>query len=102
MASATYHYDAVSRKFTGKERDPESGLDNFGARFMASSMGRFMSPDPENAGAELLAPQSWNAYAYVDNDPLNSIDPDGLAPSQSCTIAGGAGLNTKAILGGPS
>ncbi len=32
-------------KFTGKERDSESGLDNFGARYDSSSMGRFMSPD---------------------------------------------------------
>jgi RHS repeat-associated protein len=31
--------------FTGKERDAESGLDNFGARYMSSNMGRFMSPD---------------------------------------------------------
>jgi len=33
-------------KFTGKERDSESGLDYFGARYDASSMGRFMTPDP--------------------------------------------------------
>jgi len=31
-------------KFTGEERDTESGLDNFGARYDASSMGRFMTP----------------------------------------------------------
>ena len=31
--------------FTGKERDTESGLDYFGARYYTSSMGRFMSPD---------------------------------------------------------
>src|SRR5271154_766083 len=34
-----------SHKFTGKERDSESGLDNFGARYFGSSMGRFMTPD---------------------------------------------------------
>jgi len=38
-------YDAVSYKFTGKERDSDSELDNFGARYNASSMGRFMTPD---------------------------------------------------------
>jgi RHS repeat-associated protein len=32
--------------FTGKERDTESGLDYFGARYNSSNMGRFMSPDP--------------------------------------------------------
>jgi len=36
----------VAYKFTGKERDFESGLDNFGARYMGSILGRFMSPDP--------------------------------------------------------
>jgi RHS repeat-associated protein len=37
--------EAVRSRYTGKERDSESGLDNFGARYMGSSMGRFMSPD---------------------------------------------------------
>jgi RHS repeat-associated protein len=36
---------AQNYKFTGKERDAESGLDNFGARYDASSLGRFMTPD---------------------------------------------------------
>src|SRR5438874_4865594 len=52
-------------KFTGKERDQESGLDNFGARYNSSSVGRFTTPDPGNAGANNSDPQSWNAYAYV-------------------------------------
>ncbi len=64
-------------KFTGKERDSESGLDYFGARYMGSSLGRFMSADPDNAGADAAIPQSWNAYAYVGNNPLNAVDPDG-------------------------
>lgn len=41
---SAYRYDAVvamSYKFTGKERDPESGLDNFGASYYAPSMSRF-------------------------------------------------------------
>jgi RHS repeat-associated protein len=71
-----YHPSALH--FTGKERDAESGLDNFGARFDASSMGRFMSPDPQNAGASPEEPQSWNGYAYAGNNSLNFTDPDGL------------------------
>jgi RHS repeat-associated protein len=46
---ANYDYDGLARcayKVTGKERDAESGLDNFGARYDASSLGRFMTPDP--------------------------------------------------------
>ena len=63
-------------KFTGKERDAESGLDNFGARYYGSSMGRFMSPDkPVDQHPE--DPQSWNLYSYVRNNPLISIDQDG-------------------------
>jgi RHS repeat-associated protein len=66
-------------KFTGKERDSESGLDNFGARYNASSMGRFMSPDAgEDAGFDHMSdPQSWNGYAYVRNNPTTLTDPDG-------------------------
>jgi RHS repeat-associated protein len=64
-------------KFTGKERDPESGLDNFGARYDSASMGRFMRSDPDNAGAIPDDPQSWNGYAYARNNPLLYTDPDG-------------------------
>jgi RHS repeat-associated protein len=65
-------------KFTGKERDAESGLDYFGARYNASTMGRFMSPDPGNIGVNRLNPQSWNAYSYSLNNPLSLTDPTGL------------------------
>jgi RHS repeat-associated protein len=69
--------DSINEKFTGKERDTESGLDYFGARYYGSALGRFSSPDPENAGAFPSNPQSWNAYAYVGNNPLTVTDPDG-------------------------
>ena len=64
--------------FTGKERDAESGNDYFGARYYASSMGRFMSPDPVVITTErLMNPQQPNLYAYVANNPLRFIDPTG-------------------------
>jgi len=63
-------------KFTGKERDSESGLDNFGARYDASSLGRFMTPDP--LGGSLVDPQTLNKYAYVRNNPVTLTDPTGL------------------------
>ena len=65
--------------FTGQRRDPESGLDDFTARYYTSTMGRFMSPDPGNAGATDEDPQTWNAYSYARNNPLNLTDPDGLS-----------------------
>lgn len=57
-------------KFTGKERDSESGLDMFGAWYYASTMGRFMTPDwsarPTPAPyAGFDNPQSLNLYSYV-------------------------------------
>lgn len=69
-------------KFTGKERDAESGLDNFGARYYASGFGRFMTPDwAARATAVPYAvfgdPQSLNLYGYVRNDPVSRVDPDG-------------------------
>jgi RHS repeat-associated protein len=69
-------------KFTGKERDAESGLDEFGARYYSSSMGRFMIPDWSDRPAavpyaNIGNPQTLNLYSYVQNDPTSFIDPDG-------------------------
>jgi RHS repeat-associated protein len=76
-------------KFTGKERDSESGLDNFGARYDSSQYGRFMTPDPDNAGSLEEDPQSWNGYAYARNNPLNLTDPEGLSYSVCITDTDG-------------
>ena len=52
-------------------------MDYFLARYLLGASMRFTTPDPENAGADPLNPQSWNAYAYVLNNPLLGIDPSG-------------------------
>jgi RHS repeat-associated protein len=71
---------------SGKERDAETGNDYFGARYYASSMGRFMSPDfddlddddPEPVPyADFENPQTLNLYAYGRNNPLGGVDVDG-------------------------
>ena len=69
-------------KFTGKERDSESGLDMFGARYYGSSLGRFMTPDwaakPVSVPyASFGNPQSLNLYSYVNNNPTTTRDLDG-------------------------
>jgi RHS repeat-associated protein len=80
-------YDAVAtqapltHKFNGKERDAESGLDNFGERYYTSSLGRFMRPDDPLADQHTDDPQSWNLYAYARNNPLRNIDPTGGWPT---------------------
>jgi RHS repeat-associated protein len=73
---------ATEQHFTAKERDTESGNDYFGARYYASTMGRFMSPDwsakvAPVPYAKLDDPQSLNLYEYGRNNPLSNVDPDG-------------------------
>ena len=58
-------------RFTQKERDQESGLHYFEARFLTGLRGRFLSADPKYADAESAGdPQAMNLYAYVRNNPL--------------------------------
>lgn len=68
-------------KFTGKDRDAETGLDLMGDRYYASPLGRFLKPDPnQTAGFEHMRdPQAWNGYSYARNNPLTYVDPDGLS-----------------------
>jgi RHS repeat-associated protein len=74
---AVWSETRIGSRCTGKERDAESGLDNFGFRYFGSSMGRFMSPDEPFYDGDIHDPQKLNLYSYVRNNPLNSIDPDG-------------------------
>ncbi len=69
---------ADSRRFTGKERDPESGLDYFGARYYSAPVARFTSVDPDYTWSESLAdPERWNRYSYARNNPLRYRYSDG-------------------------
>ena len=64
--------------FTAKERDSETGLDYFGFRYLSSAQGRWTSPDKPFADQSPVDPQSWNLYSYVRNNPLRSVDDNGL------------------------
>ena len=67
-----------ARKFTGKERDTETGYDYFGARYLSSKVGRFTALDPSFIVADnLVDPQRWNRYTYSRDNPLRYVDPDG-------------------------
>jgi RHS repeat-associated protein len=82
--SATPGYtvsDSARQKFTGQERDSESGLDYMHARYFSSTQGRFSSAD--SFAGSTASPQSLNRYAYVMNNPLTFSDPTGNVPSTS-------------------
>jgi RHS repeat-associated protein len=74
QARAGSHYPFL----TSKERDIETGLDYFLARYYSSTQGSFASADPLLESGEPSQPQSWNRYSYTVNNPLKYTDPDGL------------------------
>jgi len=76
-ADGVTHTDSITQEFTGKERDAETGLDYFGARYLSSAQGRFMSVDPLLSTLRPENPQTLNRYAYTLNNPLRYIDKTG-------------------------
>lgn len=104
--TAGYGGDAVRQRFAGKERDVETGLDYFMARYLSSAQGRFTSPDEFTGGptelfaevaahnptfyADLFDPQSLNKYAYCLGNPFRYLDPDGHQNTQSDRLAQGS------------
>ena len=83
--------DINNYKFNGKERDSESGLDNFGARYDSSNLGRFMTPDwagkPTAVPYAVFGdPQSLNLYGYTRNDPVSRADADGHSAERDAIV----------------
>jgi RHS repeat-associated protein len=104
--SAGYYPSAAtgqSDRFTGKERDAETGLDYFEARYFSAAQGRFTSPDwaetPEPVPyADVTDPQTLNLYAYVRNNPLSRADADGHCPWCIGALIGGVGGGAASII----
>jgi len=95
------------RRFVGKEKDEETGLNYFGARYLSAGTGRFLAPDPVRAvdgytgrinESLLLEPQRQNTYAYSLNNPYRYSDPDGefAAP----LVLAAVGLTALTVGGG--
>jgi RHS repeat-associated protein len=94
--------DSNHYKFTGKERDSESGLDYFGARYYGNALGRFITPDWAARAAtvpyaDFVDPQSLNLYTYVRNIPTSKADADGhcSGDDQPCS----ANLSVREVTG---
>jgi RHS repeat-associated protein len=80
-----YRYDGFASLFTAYFRDSETGNDYAINRYHQPGMGRFLSTDigpPTPA-----SPGSWDRYAYVQGDPVNSVDKSGLLLSAQDCIA---------------
>ena len=73
-----YGIDNVRKRFTGYEKDAETGLDFAEARYYDDRYGRFTAVDPLLASGMSADPQTFNRYAYVNNNPLTATDPTGL------------------------
>ncbi len=70
--------DALRKKFTGYEKDNETGLDFAEARYYDNQYGRFTAVDPKLASGTSVNPQTFNRYVYVGNNPIIRLDPNGL------------------------
>ena len=86
-----------NKMFVGKEKDKETGFYYFGARYMESPTGRFISPDsigPINPSTGeinqliLYDPQRLNAYAYGLNNPYKFVDKDGKVSELVIVVTG--------------
>ncbi len=76
------------QKFTTYTRDAIGSDDAMHRRYNRWSS-RFEQPDPYDGSYDLTDPQSFNRYAYVNNDPVNLVDPSGLDPDDPPPVNGG-------------
>jgi RHS repeat-associated protein len=88
--------DGQPKRFTGHERDSESGLDYMLARYYGAGLGRFLAVDPSASSVDPTSPQTFNRYTYARNNPLNRIDPDGAT---DIYIGGAADHRTQIVKG---
>jgi RHS repeat-associated protein len=83
--------------YTGRERDPDTGIMYYRARWYDPQLGRFVSEDPIG-----FRGRDVNLYGYVKNSPLSYRDPSGLQrcdPILGALVGAGAG-GTIGIIGG--
>jgi RHS repeat-associated protein len=73
--------EAARQKYAGMETDEATGMAHTLWRKFDSLSSRWTSPDPYAGSMRLAEPQSFNRYTYVNNDPVNHVDPTGLALS---------------------
>lgn len=75
--------DNIRKRFTGYEKDVETGLDFAEARYYNNQHGRFTAVDPLLASGKSANPQTFNRYSYVMNSPLRLTDHTGLQAGEA-------------------
>ena len=97
--------DSVRQKFTGYQRDDETGLDFAEARYYNNRHGRFTAVDPLTASGKSADPQTFNRYVYSMNSPLMFNDPAGLCPddgkptTEPCEITPTVAPQSRTVMG---
>jgi RHS repeat-associated protein len=81
-----YGDNSVRKQFTGYEFDGETGLDFAGARMYIGVVGRYTTPDPLSSTQRGSAPQTFNRYTYVLNNPLSFVDITGAFPEFAVSV----------------
>jgi RHS repeat-associated protein len=101
--------DNIRKRFTGYEKDTETGLDFAEARYYHNAHGRFTAVDPLLASGKSANPQTFNRYAYTMNNPVNLVDPSGMISEstgacgsrcQTSETGGGGGGGIDSIVWG--
>ena len=82
--------------YTGKPHEEDFGLSYFGARWYSPQMGRFTGLDP--AGFSEGNVQSFNRYAYANNNPYRYVDPNGHSAILALCAAGPEGCIIGAVV----
>jgi len=85
-------------RFAGHVTDDETGLVYMGARYYAPTLGRFITMDP--APYSTANVQSFNRYAYANNNPNKFIDPDGKVPVLAVPLLGAGAKIADTIITG--
>jgi len=84
MRSPTQGYsqpELLRQKYAGMENNNATGMSHTLWRQYDNLSARWTAPDPYGGSMSIATPQSFNRYSYVENDPVNRVDPLGLALS---------------------
>ena len=88
--------------YAGLYQDTEYGGDEAWYRNYSTEQSRWLTPDPYNGSYDLMNPQSFNRYSYVENHPLTFTDPSGLANGWLTGIGGSICNNLNGTIGNSS